>query len=432
MSYEAYKDESLAFDTKQLHAGYDPSEHYRSKAVPIYQTAAFELGDMDRCERILTYREDGFSYVRYANPTTAVLEKRVAALEGGAAAVAFGSGMAAISSVFLNLARSGDEIVAVRTLYGGITTLLSKILPDCGIAASWVEDPSDPESFRRAIGERSRAVFVESLGNPGMNIIDIEAVARIAHERGIPLIVDNTFASPYLFRPFEFGADISIHSATKYIGGHGTTIGGLVVEKGGFDWLGSGFSQFQDCYDELARNLPPETFRETLFTRRLRGRYLCDLGGHISPISAFLLLQGLETLSLRMRRQVDNAEAIARFLNTHPAVLEVSHPSLPTSPFFELAKKYFPRGAGAILSFRLRGGFAAAKEVVERARIFDFMVNVGDVKSMIVHPATSTHFGLSPEEMLKAGVYEDGLRLSVGTEDPEDLIGDLRQALGDL
>ena len=429
MSYDAFKDESLAFDTKQLHAGYDPAEHFRAKAVPVYQTAAFELGDFDRCERLFTYREEGFSYVRYANPTNDVLEKRIAALEGGAAAVSFGSGMAAISSVFLNLARSGDEIAAVKTLYGGSTTLLSKILPDYGIRAKWVEEGDDPESFRRAIGERTKAVFIESLGNPGMNVLDIEAIARIAHEKGIPLIVDNTFATPYLLRPFEFGADIVVHSATKYIGGHGTTIGGLAVEKGGFDWLGGKFPQFKEIYDEMAKTLAPEAFQGTLFTRRLRSRFLSDLGAHLSPMSAFLLLQGLETLSLRMRRQVDNAEAIALFLSAHPAVLEVSHPSLPASPYHELARKYLPRGAGAILSFRLKGGLEAAKSVLGRVRSFDYMVNVGDAKSMITHPATSTHYGLSPAEMLQAGVYEDSLRLAVGTEDPGDLINDLRQAL---
>lgn len=428
MSYEASKDESLAFDTKQVHSGYDPAEHYLSKSVPIYQTAAFELGDFERCERLFSYEEEGFSYGRFSNPTTDVLERRIASLEGGAAAVSFGSGMAAISAVFLNLAKSGDQIVAVRTLYGGSSTLLSKILPDYGVSASWVENPDDPASFLRAMSDRTKAVFIESLGNPGMNVIDVEEVARIAHERGVPLVVDNTFATPYLFRPFEFGADIVAHSATKYLGGHGSTLGGLVVEKGGFDWLSS-YPQFREFRDELAASVPAESLDLTLFSRRLRARCLADFGAHLSPFSSFLLLQGVETLSLRMRRHVENAQAVARFLSSHPAVLSVSHPSLPSSPYYELGKKYFPKGAGAILSCRLKGGLAAARRALERVRIFDYMVNVGDSKSMIVHPASSTHYGLSPEELERAGVYEDGLRLSVGIEDSGDLIADLDRAL---
>lgn len=429
MSYQAYDDPSLGFDTKQLHAGYNPAEHDRSKAVPVYQTAAFELGGFDRCVRLFAYEEQGHSYVRFSNPTNDVLEKRIAALEGGSAALGMSSGMSAISNTFLNLAQAGDEIAAVKTLYGGSTTLLKKVLPPYGIRANWIEDADDLDSYRAAITEKTKAVYIESLGNPGMNVIDLEGVAKLAHGHGIPLVVDNTFATPYLLRPFEFGADIVCHSATKYLSGHGTVISGLVVEKGGFDWLGGKFPQFGEFYREYTGSIDEAALRRNLFTYRLRIRYLTELGGHLSPTSAFLILQGMETLSLRMQRHADNARKVAEFLSAHPAVLEVSYPSLPSSPYHALSEKYFPKGSGAILAVRLRGGLAAAKRVLERVRIFDYMVNVGDAKSLIVHPATSTHYGLPREEQEKAGVFDDTLRLSVGIEDADDLINDLRQAL---
>lgn len=429
MSYLAYNDKSLAFETKQLHFGYDPAEHFRSKAVPIYQTAAFELGDFDRCGRLFSYEEEGHSYVRFSNPTNDVLEKRIAALEDGAAALSMSSGMSAISSTFLNLAQQGDEITAVKTLYGGSTTLLSKVLPPYGITANWVEDPGDPNAYRAAITEKTKAMYIESLGNPGMNVIDIEAVAAIAHERGIPLIVDNTFATPYLLRPFEFGADIVVHSSTKYLSGHGTVISGLVVEKGGFDWWNGKFPQFEEFYREYTGKIEEQSLRNTAFTHRLRIRYLTEFGGHLSPVSAFFVLQGLETLSLRMERHAENALKLAAFLQGHPKILDVAYPSLPGSPYHALAEKYFPRGSGAILGIRVKGGLDAAKRVLRKVHIFDYMVNVGDTKSMIVHPATSTHFGLSEEVKRKAGVYDDTLRISVGTENIDDLINDLDQAL---
>lgn len=429
MSYEAYKDDSLSFETKQLHAGYNPSEHLRSKAVPIYQTAAFELGSFERCQRLFDYTEEGYSYVRFSNPTNDVLEKRIAALEGGAAAVSLSSGMSAISTTFLTLAEAGDEFAAVRSLYGGTTKLLTKILPNYGITTNWVEDPDDLDSFRRAVTEKTKAIFIESLGNPGLNIVDMEGVANIAHEHGIPFIVDGTFATPYLNRPFEFGADLVCHSSTKYLNGHGTTISGIVVEKGGFNWLNGRFPQFESFYNELAGFIEDEKLRNTLFTRRLRNIYLTELGAHLSPNSAFQVLQGLETLSLRMQRHAENALQIAAFLDRHPEILEVAYPSLPSSPYYELAQKYFPKGAGAMLSVRVKGGFEAAKRVLEKVRIFDFMVNVGDAKSMIVHPASTTHYGLPEDILEKAGVYEDSLRLSIGIENVNDLIEDLRQAL---
>ena len=432
MSYEAYKNNQLGFTTRQLHAGYNPAEHYRSKAVPIYQTAAFELGDFERCIRLFDYSEEGHSYVRFSNPTNTILERRLASLEEGAEAIALGSGMAAISNTFLNIAVAGDEIVAVNTLYGGSTTLLNSILPDYGIVGKFVEDENDIESYRKVITDKTKAIYIESLGNPGMNIIDIEAVANLAHEHGIPLIVDNTFATPYLLRPFEYGADIVCYSATKYLVGHGTTIVGAVVEKGSFNWLNGKFPQFAKFYDEYKDTIGKEILNETMFTKRLRIRYLTDFGAHLSPTSAFYLLQGIETLSLRMREHAANAQKIAEFLESHPQVLSVAYPGLKSNKYHELAKKYFPKGPGAILSIRLKGGIKAARKVLEGVKVFDYMVNVGDAKSLIVHSATSTHFGQSKEEREKAGVYDDTLRLSIGIEEAEDLIEDLKYALDSI
>lgn len=429
MTYEAHNDAGLGFDTLQLHAGYDPAAHNGSKAVPVYQTAAFEVGDFDRCVRLFDYTEEGHCYVRYSNPTNEVLEKRLAALEGGSAAVSMSSGMSGISNTLLNLARVGDEIVAIKTLYGGTTNLFNDVLPDFGITTRWAPDADDPDGFAVLINDRTRAIFVESLGNPSMNIVDVEAVAQVAHSHGLPLVVDNTFATPYLFRPFEHGADIVCHSATKYISGHGTTVGGLVVEKGGFDWRNGRFPQIERFIDEMAPALGAEDLRDRVFTRRLRVRYMNQIGTHMSPMTAFLTLQGVETLSLRVRRHADNALAVAEFLESHPEAYDVSYPGLPSNRYYELAQRYFPRGCGAILTFRVRGGVEAARRVLERVRIWDFMVNLGDTKSMIVHPATSIHHGLSEEQQAEAGVYPDSLRLSVGTEDPEDLIRDLAQAL---
>jgi O-acetylhomoserine (thiol)-lyase len=432
MSYEAFRDNSLGFSTRQLHAGYDPSEHYRSKAVPIYQTAVFELGDYDRCVRLFSYAEEGFSYARFSNPTNGVLEKRITALEGGAAAVALSSGMAAISNIFLNLTRAGDEIVAVKTLYGGSATLLSRILPQYGVTGRFVENEGDIASYEKLINDKTRGIFIESLGNPLMNIVDVEEIAKLAHRYGVPLIVDNTFATPYLFRPFEFGADIVCYSATKYLAGHGTTIGGLVVEKGGFDWFNGRFPQMEAFYRDYEKSIEPADLRKTIFSRRLRMVYLTDMGAHLSPTSAFYILQGLETLSLRMERHVENTQKIAPFLANHPAVQEVSYPGLEQSPYFNLAQKYFSPGPGAIFSIRLKGGREAALHILKSVRIFDYMVNVGDAKSLIVHPASSTHFNLSEKDRIAVGIYDDVLRLSIGIEDVADLIGDLKQALEGL
>lgn len=432
MSYEAYKDDSLGFTTRQLHAGYNPAEHDRSKAVPVYQTAAFELGDYERCLRLFEYKEDGDSYVRFSNPTNRVLEKRMTSLEGGSAAVSMASGMAAIVNTILCLAHQGDNIVTVPTLYGGTITLFEKTLPQYGIEGRFVEDENDLESFRKLIDSRTKCIYLESLGNPLMNIPDVEAISRLAHSYGIPLVVDNTFATPYLFRPFEHGADIACYSATKYLSGHGVSIAGIVTESGKFNWLNGRFPEFEEFYEEYRKWIGEETLKKEMFTRRLRITYLTDFGAHMSPQTAFYVLQGMETLSLRMDRHVSNAQKLAEFLEQHPVVKEVSYPGLKSSPYHELAERYFPKGAGAILSIRVKGGQEAALKVLEKVRIFDYMTNVGDVKSLIVHPASSTHFGHTEEENAKAGVYPDTLRLSVGIEDIEDLIADMDQALNQI
>ena len=429
MSYKAYNNDALGFTTRQLHAGYDPAEHFRSKAVPIYQTAAFELGGYERCLRLFRYQEEGDSYVRFSNPTNRVLDKRLASLEGGSAAVTFASGMAAISGTFLNLCRAGDNIVSVRTLYGGSTTLLQSVLTQYGIEGRFIDDENDVESYRRYIDDRTRAIYIETLGNPGMNVLDVDAITELAHSYGVPVVIDNTFATPYLFRPFAHGVDIACYSATKYLSGHGVNIAGMVSESGGFNWLNGRFPQFEEFYEANKGQIGEEKLLSQMFTLRLRIVYLTQLGGHMSPQTAFYVLQGMETLSLRMERHVCNAQRLAEFLNEHPAVTEVRYPGLPTSPYYALSRKYFPKGPGAIISIRVKGGREAALKVLENVEIFDFMTNVGDAKSLIVHPESSTHFGHTEEENARAGVYPDSLRLSVGIEDVEDLIADIGQAL---
>lgn len=429
MSYKAYDDRELGFTTRQLHAGYNPEEHNRSKAVPVYQTAVFELGDYERCVRLFEYAEEGYSYVRFSNPTNTVLEKRLASLEGGASSVAFASGMAAISGTLLNLAHAGDEIVAVKTLYGGSLTLLANTLTDYGITGKFVEDETDIEAYRKLITDKTKAIYLECIGNPSINIVDIESVCDLAHSYGIPVVMDNTFATPYLLRAFDHGVDIVCYSATKYLSGHGTVIAGIVCEKGGFNWLNGRFPEFDDFYRTNFDTIGKEVLDREMFTKRLRMRSLTDFGGHMGPQTAFYVLQGMETLSLRMERHVYNAQKIAEFLEQHPAVKEVSYPGLAGSPYYRLARKYFPKGPGAMLSIRVKGGKQAALAVLKNVEIFDYMVNVGDAKSLIVHPASSTHFSHTLEEQAAAGVYPDTLRLSVGIEDVEDLIADLDRAL---
>lgn len=427
----------FAFDTQQLHAGQTPDGDFRARAVPIYQSTSFTFRDFDTAKAINTFDSMDYEYSRTGNPTCSVLEARIAALEGGTAALAVSSGMAAITYAILNICAAGDEIVAARTLYGGTFGLFAHTLPRHGITVHLV-DPDDPASFMRAIGPKTKALFAESIGNPGGNIIDIPALAAIAKQAGIPLIVDNTFATPYLFRPFEHGANIVVHSATKYIGGHGTTIGGLIVDGGNFDWSNGKFPGFTTPDGACAGITHWDKWHDFpgignfAFVMKTRLQYLRDMGAALSPFNAFLLLQGIETLSLRMQRQIDNAARVASHLAANEHVERVQYAGLSTSPYYGLAQKYYPKGPGAIFSFDLKGGDDAARKFTEAVKVFSFLANVGDSKSLIVHPASVTHPQLSPQEQLAAGITPGSLRVSIGTEAIEDLLWDLDQAFAAL
>lgn len=422
-------DRKLGFDTLQVHAGQKPDPTTGARAVPIYQTTSYVFRDTEHGANLFALKEPGNIYTRIMNPTTDVFEQRMAALEGGVAALAVASGAAAITYSILNIAGSGDEIVAASTLYGGTYNLFAVTLPRLGIKTVFV-DPDDPENFRKAINEKTRAVFIETIGNPGINITDIEAVAGIAHENGIPLIVDNTFGTPYLIRPIEFGADVVVHSATKFIGGHGTSIGGVIVDSGKFDWTAGG--KFPGLTE------PDPSYHGIVYTRdvgaaafvtKARVQLLRDTGAAISPFNSFLLLQGLETLSLRVAKHVENARKIAEYLSNHPQVAWVNYPGLKNNKYYELAQKYMPKGAGSIFTFGIRGGLDAAVKFINSLEIFSLLANVADAKSLVIHPASTTHAQLSPEDQAAAGVTPDQIRLSIGIEDVNDLIYDLDQAL---
>ncbi|SHE51066.1 homocysteine synthase [Alkalibacter saccharofermentans] len=419
----------LSFDTLQVHAGQEPDPTTGSRAVPIYQTTSYVFKDAEHAANLFGLKEFGNIYTRIMNPTSDVFEKRIAALEGGVGALAVASGSAAITYAILNIVQSGDEIVAASTLYGGTYNLLSYTLPKLGVKTVFV-DPDDPENFNRAISEKTKAVFIESIGNPGINLIDIEAVAKIAHAHNIPLIVDNTFGTPYLIRPFEFGADIVVHSATKFIGGHGTTIGGVIVDSGNFNWESSGkfpgLTEPDPSYNGVKY---VEALGPLAYIIKARVQLLRDTGAAISPFNSFQLLQGLETLSLRVERHVSNTKKIIEFLNDHPAVAWVNYPSLEDSKYYELAQKYFPKGTGSIFTFGIKGGVESGKKFIDSLEIFSLLANVADAKSLVIHPASTTHAQLSEEEQISAGVTPDQIRLSVGIEDVEDLIYDLDQAL---
>lgn len=419
----------LGFDTLQVHAGQKPDPATGSRAVPIYQTTSYVFRDTEHGANLFALKEPGNIYTRIMNPTNDVFEQRMAALEGGVAALAVASGSAAITYSILNIAGAGDEIVSASTLYGGTHNLFSATLPKLGIKTVFV-DPDDPENFRRAINEKTKALYIETLGNPGINIVDIETVAKIAHENNIPLIVDNTFGTPYLIRPIEFGADVVVHSATKFIGGHGTSIGGVVVDSGKFDWAAGG--KFPGLTE------PDPSYHGVVYTRdvgaaafiiKMRVQLLRDTGAAISPFNSFLLLQGLETLSLRVAKHVENTKAIVDFLKNHPKVVWVNYPGLENNRYYKLAQKYMPKGAGSIFTFGIRGGLDAAVKFIDSLEIFSMLANVADAKSLVIHPATTTHAQLSPEDQKAAGVTPDQIRLSIGIEDAGDLIYDLEQAL---
>ncbi len=419
----------LHFETLQLHVGQETADPVTdARAVPIYATTSYVFHNSDHAADRFALKDAGNIYGRLTNPTQDIFERRIAALEGGSSALAVASGAAAISYVIQALAKNGDNIVAAKTIYGGTYNLLEHTLPDYGITTTFV-DPDSADSFENAINERTKAVYIESLGNPNSNIIDIEKVAAVAHSHNIPLVVDSTFATPYLLRPIEYGADIVVHSATKFIGGHGTAIGGVIIESGNFDWAASGkFPQFSE---------PNASYHGAVFTQAapnaalvtyIRAILLRDTGATLSPFHAFIFLQGLETLSLRVERHVENALKVVEFLNSHPKVESVNHPSLPDSKYNSLYKKYFKKGAGSIFTFEIKGGADEAKKFIDNLQIFSLLANVADVKSLAIHPASTTHSQLNDKELEEQGIKSNTIRLSVGTENIEDIIFDLQEA----
>lgn len=423
------KKHTYQFETLQLHVGQErPDSATDARAVPIYATASYVFQDSAQAAGRFGLSEGGNIYTRLMNPTSDVFEQRMVALEGGAAALATASGAAAVAYAVQNIARSGDHIVSANTIYGGTYNLFANTLQDSGITTTFV-DGSKPENFETAIQENTKAVFLETLGNPNSTIIDVDAVAEIAHIHGIPLIVDNTFATPYLFRPIEHGADIVVHSATKFIGGHGTVIGGAIVDSGRFDWAAGG------KFPGLSR--PNPSYHGAVFTEaagslayivKLRTTLLRDTGAALSPFHSFLFLQGLETLSLRVERHVENALKTVEFLRAHPQVERVNHPALPEHPDHALYRRYFPKGAGSIFTFEIKGGAEEAKRFIDHLELFSLLANVADVKSLVIHPASTTHSQLSGEELLATGIKPNTVRLSIGIEHIDDILYDLEQA----
>lgn len=417
------------FETLQLHAGHTV-DATGSRAVPIYQTTSYVFKDAEQAAGRFALTDAGPIYTRLGNPTQDVLEGRVAALEGGAGAIAVASGSAAITYAIQNVASAGDNIVAASTLYGGTYNLFSATLPRFGITTKFV-NPDNLEEFKAAIDDNTKAVYVESVGNPGANLVDLETIAEIAHAHGIIVIVDNTFGTPYLFRPFEHGADVVVHSATKYLGGHGTTIAGVIVESGKFDYKASGrypgFVEGDVHYNGLVYGDLPIPF-----TVKVRAQLLRDTGAAITPLAAWLIIQGIETLSLRVERHVENTRKVVDFLVNHPKIAYVNYPELPNSPYKALADKYFPNGVGAVFTFGVKGGKEEGIKFVDALEIFSNLANVADAKSLVIHPASTTHAQLSPEEQLTAGVKPEQLRVSIGIENVDDIIADLAQALDKL
>ncbi|SDB36777.1 O-acetylhomoserine (thiol)-lyase [Streptococcus henryi] len=419
----------FSFETLQLHAGQKPDAETKSRAVPIYQTTSYVFDDAQEAEDLFALRKPGNIYTRIGNPTVAVFEERVAALEKGVGALATASGMAALTYTVLGLAHAGDHVVAATTLYGGTFNLLKETLPRYGITTTFV-NIENLEEVEAAIKDNTKLVLIETLGNPLINIPDIEKVAELTHAHNIPLVADNTFGTPYLINVFDHGVDISVHSATKFIGGHGTTIGGIIVDGGKFDWEASGkFPQFVE-EDASYHNISyTRDIGAAAFITALRVQLLRDMGAALSPFNAFLLLQGLETLSLRIDRHIENTKKIVDFLENHHKVEKVNYPSLPSSPYFELAKKYFPKGAGSIFTFHVKGNSKDAATVIDNLEIFSNLANVADAKSLVVHPYTTTHAQMSAEDLAACGVTPNQIRLSIGLENADDLIEDLKLAL---
>ena len=422
------EDHEYQFETLCLHAGQIPDAATGSRAAPIYQTAAYVFDDTDHAASLFNAQTFGNIYSRLSNPTTAMFEERIAALEGGRAALAVSSGLAAQMTAILTILKSGDEIVSASTLYGGTFSQFDVNFRRMGINTHFV-DPDDPNNFREAINENTRCLFIETIGNPSNNLVDIETVSAIAKENGIPLIVDNTFASPYLCRPFEHGADIVVHSATKFICGHGTSIGGVIVESGKFPWDNGKFPEMVEPSEGYHGIRFYETFGDFGFITKCRLETLRTLGPSLSPFNAWTFLQGLETLHLRMERHVENATKVANYLNDHSLVNWVNYAGLENNRYSDLAKKYLPKGAGSILTFGIRGGKEAGIKFIENAKFMSHLANVGDAKTLIIHPASTTHRQLSTEKQIAAGVTEDMIRISVGLESVEDILWDIGQAL---
>ena len=420
----------LHFETLQLHVGQEqPDVATDARAVPIYQTTSYVFHNSAHAAARFGLQDPGNIYGRLTNSTQGVFEQRVAALEGGVAGLAVASCAAAITYAFKNITRAGDHIVAAKTIYGGSYNLLAHTLPDYGITTTFV-DPNDLSNFENAIQENTKALFIESLGNPHSNIIDIEAVADIAHRHQIPLIVDNTFGTPYLIRPIEHGADIVVHSATKFIGGHGTSLGGVIVDSGKFDWATSGkFPQLTEPDASYHGIRFIDAAGAAAYATRIRAILLRDTGAAISPFNAFILLQGLETLSLRVERHVENALKVVEFLNRHPKVKKVNHPSLPEHPDHALYNRYFPHGGSSIFTIEVQGGQTEAHKFIDSLEIFSLLANVADVKSLVIHPASTTHSQLNEQELKEQEIYPGTVRLSIGTEHIDDLLADLEQAL---
>ena len=420
----------LHFETLQLHVGQEqPDVATDARAVPIYQTTSYVFHNSAHAAARFGLQDPGNIYGRLTKSTQGVFEQRVAALEGGVAGLAVASGAAAITYAFQNITRAGDHIVAAKTIYGGSYNLLAHTLPDYGITTTFV-DPNDLSNFENAIQENTKALFIESLGNPHSNIIDIEAVADIAHRHQIPLIVDNTFGTPYLIRPIEHGADIVVHSATKFIGGHGTSLGGVIVDSGKFDWATSGkFPQLTEPDASYHGIRFIDAAGAAAYATRIRAILLRDTGAAISPFNAFILLQGLETLSLRVERHVENALKVVEFLNRHPKVKKVNHPSLPEHPDHALYNRYFPHGGSSIFTIEVQGGQTEAHKFIDSLEIFSLLANVADVKSLVIHPASTTHSQLNEQELKEQEIYPGTVRLSIGTEHIDDLLADLEQAL---
>lgn len=418
----------FGFNTRSLHAGYQPDPTTGACAVPIYQTTSFVFSSTDHAAALFALDAPGNIYTRMMNPTNAALENRVASLENGVGALAQSSGQAAQFIALTSLLEAGDEMVAAATLYGGTYTQFDVSFRKLGINVKFVE-PDDPENFARAITPKTKCLYGETISNPRGNVLDIEAVAKIAHAARIPLVIDNTFATPYLCRPIDHGADIVLHSLTKFMGGHGNSIGGIIVDSGKFPWTEGTFPQLTEPSPAYHGMKYCEKFGNLAYIVRARVEGLRDIGTCLSPFNAFLILQGVETLGLRMDRHVSNALAVAKFLEAHPRVSWVKYPSLPSSPYYALAQKYLPKGAGAIFSFGIQGGYEAGKKFIDGVRLFSHLANIGDARSLVIHPASTTHQQLKPEEQAAAGVTPDLIRLSIGLEDLDDILWDLDQAL---